>query len=402
MERGEMFGQSMPGELKSRTGYLEGRADLFETKLLQLEHEHPGRAEDIRKLLVISRDPGSANALLPVMELLDREKNLDMSVLTDGRAQEIIQKKFQTKDITPQGLVLEAANTIGTPDVVLTDASTSEQGIESFAAGTFPDVPMVLVEDYYTSSLKYLHDLKERQFPLPVKICVMDEEAKNIVLEKFPELEDRIEVTGQPAFDRFAKEDTEGMSQEVREKLGVAPGEKIISYMSQMERPDMIHELARELGKNGHNFYLAFRRHPRDNVSYEEYEEIFKGAGIKTIDTRQFSTDQVSAASDTVITGYSTEGLHGIYRRKPTIHIIDKELQDIPEDLSLPLPPVKLGASMGIDKVGDLSGTLNELLDPASPANKELLIRMDKFYPRDGKNAQRVAGIVAKVISQPG
>jgi hypothetical protein len=162
----------------------------------------------------------------------------------------------------------------------------------------------------------------------------------------------------------------------------------------------MIRALALELSKLPSDFYLAFRRHPRDNVSYEEYDALFKAAGIKTIDTHQFTTHQVSAASDTILTGYSTEGLHGIYRRKPTVHITDKKLQNIPDDLRLPLPPVRLGASVGINTMSELFGALSDISDPASQSSRALRENMEKYYPSDGKNAERVAVIVRDILER--
>ena len=106
-------------------------------------------------MLVISRDPGSASALAPVMELLHHDDSIFMRVLTDGRAEEILEKEFPMKDITPQDMTIGADQILGTPDVLLVNSSVSEKGLETYAVATYPEVPMILVEDYYTSSLGF-------------------------------------------------------------------------------------------------------------------------------------------------------------------------------------------------------------------------------------------------------
>lgn len=387
-----------------RLGYIEGREDLFETRLLRIEPAEAGGAPaEAKKILIATRDTGSGNALTPVMELLRHDSNIQMDILTDGRAQEIMQKKFKTSDITPSGMVLGSDRSIGRVNAILTNSSPSNIGLEAYAAGTFNESPSVVVEDYYTSSFNYLEALIERKLPLPEKICVMDEAARALVAEKFPELGGRITVTGQPAFDRFAHEPTEEIMSHVRKKLGLTPQDKLVTFMATFT-PDFpcneggIQKLARQFAATGPDTALAFRIHPRDNTPYASYETAFKALGIKTIDTRTLSTDEVSAASDMIITTWSTEGLHGIYRRKPTIHLIDASLNRIPETLTLPIPPVKLGASVGIDNVQKLSDSINLLKGP-SETLAQLEMNMKKYYPLDGKNTQRVADEVRGVMS---
>ena len=120
-------------------------------------------------------------------------------------------------------------------------------------------------------------------------------------------------------------------------------------------------------------------------------------ADIRVVDTDDFTTNDIGAASDVVLTTWSTEGLHGICRRKPTVHIVDHNFR-VPESLDLPLVPVKLGASVGIDQINELSKILPQLLDQKSSLNSSLNEKMKKCYPDDGKNAERVANIVRQYI----
>jgi hypothetical protein len=270
-------------------------------------------------------------------------------------------------------------------------------GIEMYAVATFPDTPTILIEDYYSSSLHFLTELKNRNLPFPVKICVADDSARDLIIETLPELKDVVEVTGQPALDRFPSEDTEGLSLEIKTKLGLSKEDKLVSFMSTIDGLEKVGLMAQALKKAGGDYHLAFRRHPRDSVSYEEYEQLLLDAGIRVIDTTILTTDEVNIASDIILTTWSTEGLHGIYRGKPTVHIIDLDFP-IPEGLDLPLPQVSSGASIGLDSVEDIKGILPQLLDPKSQLNLGLEKNIKEYYNLDGKNAERVANVVRKYL----
>lgn len=383
---------------KKRLAYIEGREDLFSTKILSITNE--GETTTGKgKILIVSRDPGSANALIPVIVNLAKDPEFNIKILTDGRAQEIFQKKIDTKDVTPQAGALADNSLIGKPDVLLIDPSQSEVGIDTYAPATYPEVPMVLLEDYYGSSLKYLRILKNRNdkvFRLPAKICVMDEAAKNLIAAEMPDLEDRIEITGQPSFDRLAQENTDDISEKVRTDLGLKKEDKVVTIMSSLEGLEFIKSLAKAFENAGSNFKLIFRRHPRDNITYEEYEKIFNDSGIKLISTHEFDTDSIGAASDLIVSSGSIEVLNAIYRRKPALNIIDKELDEFTTRI---MPPaVKMGATVGITKVSELSQLLPQLLDAESDISIELRKNMKKYYNKDGKNAERVAEVVREII----
>ena len=185
-----------------------------------------------------------------------------MKVVADGRAERFYKRKFQVKDSTPVD-ILGADKVLDTPDVLLIDSSTSERGIEMYASATFPGAPSVLVEDYYTASHGFLQRLKERHLPYPRKICVMDRAAKELIVKHFPELEERIEVTGQPAFDRFAAEDTERMKTEVREGIGFGARREAHCIYGAQGELELLEKMANELKKVKVKYRLALGIHPR-------------------------------------------------------------------------------------------------------------------------------------------
>jgi hypothetical protein len=59
---------------------------------------------------------------------------------------------------------------------------------------------------------------------------------------------------------------------------------------------------------------------------------------------------------------------------------------------------VKLGASVGINRVDKLAGILPELLNKESALNSSLSESMQQNYPVDGKNAERVANVVRQYL----
>lgn len=383
-------------EVKSRLGYIEGRPDLFETKVLQLVQRNEASDKN-NTILTLARDPGSGNALVPVLQELAKDSDTNIVTITDGWAGEILRKNFPAVDITPTGGILGADQTFDAPKVILMDFASSEMGLDTYASATFSEIPKILVEDYYGTAVTFLSVLIKRKLPLPEKICVMDAGARDIILKEFPDLADKIEVTGQPIFDQLTKENTEKVAQETKKKLGLQPTDVLIAFMSTIDEPEKIMQMADALKNTCGNFYLAFRRHPRDNTSYDTYKKILVDAGIKVIDTEGFTTNEIGAASDVVITTWSTEGLNGIYRRKPTIHVVDQNFR-MPTNLSVPLVPVKLGASIGLENMSGLIEVLPKLLDQNSPTNKALQKNMEKNYPADGKNAKRVADVVRQYM----
>ena len=383
-----------------RIAYLEGREDLFPTKLLLIESEGPKRGPESKKICVLSRDPGSGNALTPVVNLLRQEKEMELLALADGRAEEIFCKNFSVTADESGREGLDALKAAGAPNLFLTGPS-EEPGIEVSAVATYPEVPMVLLDVYYGDSLRLFKKFKERDLPLPARVCVMDEEAERIILEHYPEFKERISITGIPSMDRFASEDTEGINLHTRERLGIAPEEKLVVWMATI---DMTKELLRasveELSQSKTPFTVIFRRHPRDNTPYDDYRAIIAEVGLRYVDTQALSSDEVGAAADLVLTTTSTEGLHAMYRRKPSIHVNDERHKKLYPGIFLPLPQVRSGASMGTEDVQELSGLVNELLDPLSARNQELLRNMETHYPRDGKNAARVVEVIKGVLKE--
>ena len=375
--------------------------ELFHTKIFRLENPET-ESESAHQLLTISRDPGSAATLISVIKILSENPDMNVSVVTDGRAEDAFRNSFpdliSEEDV---GKPVGADKALPTPDVILADAS-EEKGLDTYANATYQDVPMVLIEDFPGSCVKYLETIKERPgLRMSDKVCVMDEVARQSLISKFPELADAVIATGQPAFDRIAKENISEISARVREGLGMQPEEKVIAFMSTDEVTSaQFEQILSQITSSNSNFKLIFRRHPRDNTTYEQYFDILQRYGVDPIDSREFKTDEISAAADVVFTSWSAAGLEAIYRGKPTVHIVDSNVLPDAAGLDLPLAVVRLGASVGVTDISEIPSNIDQLLDPESDLSKSLGANMEKYYPNDGKNAQRVASVVETIVSQ--
>ena len=139
--------ESKPNWWKKYYGYIDGKPELFGTKLLKVQNGARASGKS-RCVLVISRDAGSGNALLPVIKELQKQKNLMIFALTDGLAQEILQHNLPSEDISPKGDILEYKKTFPSPDIVLVDRSSTID--LDILYSLFP-CPMIMVEDYYGS-----------------------------------------------------------------------------------------------------------------------------------------------------------------------------------------------------------------------------------------------------------
>jgi hypothetical protein len=381
-------------EDKKPKTYIEGHPELFETKVFRISRGQ-------KNVVAFSRDPGSAAALIPVMQILQKD-GIGLSVVTDGRAEELMRKAFPTMQDATSTTPFSLESVIEKPDLILTDTSASERGLETFAAATFTDTPIVLVEDYYTTANNYLARLRDMHPPhMPAYVCVMDEAARDIIVRQFPEIADRVVVTGQPAFDRFAAEDVPAMRDKARKVMGL-PDQILITYMgspNQLTEMQTIAPFIEEaVRKSGKEVMFNFRRHPRDNTPMERYIEAFATKGVSVIDTSLWPTDTVAAASDVIMTNWSTEGVHAAFRRIPVLYVNDDSVRKPPTGITYPLPPVVLGAGLSARSISDIPSLLGSLLDAQSPTVIEMQNAMRQHYKTDGGNAARVAEIVRRAL----
>lgn len=375
-------------------GAIVERPDLFETKFLQITPAT--QVVDGHKFFFASRDPGSAAALIPVMKMLSQRGD-QLTCVTDGRAEEAITKEFATTDLTAQDKPVLATD-LPESEIMVVDPSFSEFGLDTFTAAQDSNKPFVLVEDAYATANRFLAMLQKKDLRFPDRICVLDEAAKEIIVQVFPQLAEHIVVTGQPAFDQFAHEDTQSIAAAARAKLQLAEDVRVIAVMATPnEGSDFVEHLAQGLAA-ANNGAVIFRRHPRDNTSADEYANIFARHGITLVDSTNLTTAQVGALADCIVTTTSVEGLHALYRRKPTVYCFDPKYVAERPGL-VPPPPVTLGAAFGVSVMDQFSGVVTQALSASQLHAPRLYDALRQHYPVDGKNTQRVVAVIDSFLA---
>ncbi len=288
---------------------------------------------------------------------------------------------------------------------------------------------MVLVLDAHASSLRFLRQLRDWKLEYPDAICAIDDAQKAILVAEFPELENRITVTGQPIYDKFAVThdkdgknigfDMVGNRQAVRSVLkekGLEESDKLVTitlspppeglgvekYAKPMER---VIEIAKALGRipeeKRKNIVVTLRKHPKDPVPEEEYVAVLNEHGVRTISSGVVTeTDHVVAASDALLNIWSTTGQLAVTLGVPTVFVVDKKFPP-PPDIYAEAPSSQKGieASEYCEDTAELSGIVEDILDPTSARSLKLKKNMKQFYQdkNTGKNAENVANVIRRV-----
>lgn len=188
------------------------------------------------KVLVAAQDPGGRNAIAPVIEALR------------ARGEEV-------------------SEDIQRPDMILAGTSAGDSP-DKRAIASLPSVPSIAVLDFWSNYWQRFSSLGEKDFAyLPTRVCVMDMIAQEEMLaEGFPA--DRIVVTGNPHFDRFADAITSDhedrcrilfVSQPVREAANLPGFTKIGS-----DEYDALRDVAMCLKALPEEYYLSLRLHPKE------------------------------------------------------------------------------------------------------------------------------------------
>ncbi|MEK7545959.1 MAG: hypothetical protein AAB554_02675 [Patescibacteria group bacterium] len=345
---------------------------------------HAGTAPDV---LVVSRDPGSANALIPVIERLRQDDPaIDIRFLPDLVAKQIFLKRYE----------LEEAPLEAPPRTVLTSASVSCNELETHARTIYPGVPLVAVEDNYFTSYAWLERLRALRLPFPERYCAIDAVSARKAVETFPELAGRVVVTGQPACDVIASERTADIGADARRRLGVGPEESVVFFASSPGLLQLVQAMATRLGSMKTPFRFVFRHHPRDSVSKEAYESPLTEAGVRILDVGTLTNAQALCMADVVMTSFSSDPLLALCRRKAVVYLRDRKYLRMEGSDELLPPPVEAGVAAMIDDVDVLASILTGIL---SDVSKRLRLDAPGYYRLDGQNARRAADAVRRFMT---
>lgn len=366
------------------------------------------------------RDPGPANATLPVLAKLQESANI--CVVCDGRGQENLEaaqlRFFQDPDIPNVLLSISDLTTLA--DVLLTTKS-SDSGVElslmanaqwSRLQQTVLRPQIVELEDYPGCIARWHYgDKNIPRWIQPDKILAVSEWGKRKELEFLPQDFDpkRITITGHPNDDRLAFENVAKVRAGVREKLQLGD-RPLIVHMGTLPSSDTVNTLkplVNILQKPEFNdTFLIFRPHPRDVGTLAEYETIYSPIKNRTllgtndimVPILDLSTDKITDAlgmTATVLINHgSTTGVDAVYRGIPTINTFIYNPPQNKEEIlkGYPLPVVEDEASPLATTSEELNQILGQLLHNQTYQN-QLRTNMARWKV-DGHAADRVAELV--------
>lgn len=307
-------------------------------------------------VLVFAREAGAAAALAPVIaELRGRACVL---LTAKGPAERVLGEAGLTPTPLPNFSDVEIdallASHVGgaRPDVVLTAATSlpqhdmtekllwrwaRERGIPSLG----------VLDQWQHYALRFSGPRPdERLAYLPHRIAAMDHHARReLIACGIPG--DIVVVTGQPAFDRLARRRAEWApadTRQIRERLGVAPGARLVAFVAEPLRRDFAHEigydehvtlrdvlaLCADLVTRDLAVHLAVKLHPqsdREEFAWVKSFPVPAGLGL-TIHGTEESPLPLALASDVVIGMASTLLLEAILLGRPTVSFQPRARQD--------------------------------------------------------------------------
>ena len=193
-----------------------------------------------RPLVSICGDPGGARALVPVLRRLRDDEQVAPVNYAYHEALEILEARgVAVRPMPPDSDAATVRAILATehPVGVLTGTSCNGRDLEKlFIAGAFElGIPSLALLDFWSGYVCRFAAADGTLGYLPDTVAVMDARAqRELAAAGVPD--DRIVVTGQPAFDELTEvrqQFTAAHREEVRRSLGVAPADLLIGFVSQ-------------------------------------------------------------------------------------------------------------------------------------------------------------------------
>lgn len=331
------------------------------------------------RLVAICGDPGGANAVAPVIELLRAEGKVSVTALAYLQAVTLWSKRgIQFDTINGETGDDDILKLLNEPkaNLLLTGTSVNRFELEKrfIEAARQLDIPSMSVLDFWSNyALRFSDDAGDLRY-LPDRIAVMDALARDEMVADGI-VDSSIVITGHPALDSLAKHRhafTQERKAVVRQDFGVAADAWLVLYASQppifFEQDDSVPppwldrlrtvnallgplaSLAKERGKSA---TLLIRPHPRESgeiyrdLAHDTVRIVVSGAG----DSRD-----LALAADIVVgmnTMFLVEARH---LGRPTLSI--RLALPLPDDF----PPNRSGTIRAVYRVEGIATALEELL----------------------------------------
>lgn len=193
------------------------------------------------RIISVCGDPGGARALIPVIELLEKNSRVDLKHFAYSAAMDVMLQS----GLVVNPLHASVANRAGVgiimedflPNLLLTATSMHELAFEKkfIQQAQQMVIPSLSVVDFWSNYPMRFNDSSGKLKYLPTKIAVLDPYSKAQMLQQgFPD--DRIVITGQPAFEQMEKMAGSAETfdpRQVKSEYGLNPDDRLVLFYSQ-------------------------------------------------------------------------------------------------------------------------------------------------------------------------
>lgn len=341
------------------------------------------------------RGVGSGNSCLPAISIL-KDQGITISIYAEEPAYSTFRDKFE---LIPEGDVDSILESVKPSLIVVTCATVGGAvPIDMMNKADKRGLPVILAEDMRFSHTSFNWNI------LPRGVCVVDELAKNWILQSWPGYpESHIHITGAPVFDKFANFKIEPAKHKLREVLGLNNDWPIVFIVGENWGMTIaVSMLVNSLNSLNVSVYLILRDHPTmvaPNASdeykrlYAEYIEVLRDLKVgKLIDSSRLTSTEVLAGSDLVVGICSTMLEEACYLRKSVINIWTPEIGQILFSKACNTyeeqPITSLGGSLKAQNIEGVISSLKKIFNGDTAAT---LQAQEKHFQADGFNGRRLA-----------
>ena len=366
-------------------------------------------------LIAVSGDSGGSNALVPVIQLLQKDAQLNVIVSAYRQATDIMAKnKIPFMALTEETSIATIRSLIEIikPNILVCGTSFKSSVLEKkfILVAQEMKIPSLAIIDFWSNySLRFCND-DGQLANLPDKIAVMDERAFNeMVSEGFNP--DSLVITGQPVFDDLMECKT-GFTLQKRQRIwdffGIVSDSTFVFFCSQpisklygsddsnplylgYDEKKVLNLLLSTLEKVSltHNkkITLLIRPHPREGLlNYKDIES----KQITIIVSKEEDLREIMMASDIVI-GMATEPLVEACYLNCIVISLQPGLR-----FSDSLPTNQWGYSYGVYSSEMIPGVIEKMLfDPEAIQDRKARLMQ---FQHDGKAARRVVTTIYQMI----
>lgn len=342
------------------------------------------KAASSSRIVTICGDPGGANAIAPIIELLRDEGKVSVTALAylqavtlwSGRGIQFDAIKGEASDDDILKFLSEPK-----ANLLLTGTSVNRYELEKrfIEAARQLGIPSMSVLDFWSNyALRFSGNAGDLRY-LPDRIAVMDVLARDEMVAAGI-VDSRIVITGHPALDGLeAYRQSFGPERRyaIREGLGVAPDDWLILYASQpptfsdldeeipppwLDRLRTVNVLLGALAvlaqARGKCSTLLIRPHPRENG------EIYRGLThntVRVVVSGEGGSRDLALAADAVV------GMHTMFLVEA--RHLGRPALSIRLDLPLPddFPPNRSGLIRAVYREEDVASVMDELLNQPVP-----------------------------------